>query len=87
MCLIYVQQSWNRFGYIKLWGERRLNIFPPIVQPNIKMKGETNTIKEKNPYKYNGESTHISPHSKALLNTDNQQLTNNKKVYIECYVC
>jgi len=51
------------------------------------MKGETNTIKEKNPYKYNGESTHISPHSKALLNTDNQQLTNNKKVFIECYVC
>jgi tRNA-2-methylthio-N6-dimethylallyladenosine synthase len=51
------------------------------------MKGETNTIKEKNPYKYNGESTHISPHSKALLNTDNQQLTNNKKVYIESYGC
>lgn len=51
------------------------------------MKGETNTIKEKNPYKYNGESTHISPHSKALLNTDNQQLTNNKKVFIESYGC
>ena len=51
------------------------------------MKGETNTIKEKNPYKYNGESTHISPHSKSLLNTDNQQLTNNKKVYIESYGC
>ena len=64
-----------------------MNIFPPIVQPNIKMKGETNTIKEKNPYKYNGESTHISPHSKSLLNTDNQQLTNNKKVYLESYGC
>ena len=51
------------------------------------MKGETNTIKEKNPYKYNGESTHISPHSKSLLNTDNQQLTNNKKVYLESYGC
>ena len=47
------------------------------------MKEDKTTIVEKNPYKYNGESTHSSPHSKALLSVGNQRVTNNKKVYIE----
>jgi len=51
------------------------------------MKEEKTTIVKKNPYKYNGESLHNSPHSKALLSIDNQQVTNSKKVYIESYGC
>jgi tRNA-2-methylthio-N6-dimethylallyladenosine synthase len=51
------------------------------------MKEEKTTIVKKNPYKYNGESLHNSPHSKALLSADNQQVTNSKKVYIESYGC
>lgn len=89
--LIYVQKSWNRFGYRLMWGELGLNIFPPIVTPNRKMKKvETTLIEKKNPYKYNGEilkSTHSSPHSKSLLSVVNQRVTNNKKVYIESYGC
>jgi len=49
------------------------------------MKEEKTTIVKKNPYKYNGESLHISPHSKALLSVDNQQVTNSKKVYSVIY--
>ena len=74
-----------------MWGELGLNIFPPIDTPNRKMKKvETTIIEKKNPYKYNGEileSTHSSPHSKALLSVDNQRVINNKKVFIESYGC
>jgi len=74
-----------------VWGELGLNIFPPIDTPNRKMKKvETTIIEKKNPYKYNGEileSTHSSPHSKALLSVDNQRVINNKKVFIESYGC
>jgi tRNA-2-methylthio-N6-dimethylallyladenosine synthase len=51
------------------------------------MKGLKETIPVKNPNQYNGESLHISPHTKALQGTGNQVNTNNKKVYIESYGC
>ena len=61
---------------------------------NLKNKPLTNpkslsstSYTHKNFNQYNDESTHISTHSKAYLNTDNQQLTNDKKVYLEGYVC
>ena len=66
-----------------MWGELGLNIFPPIVTPNRKMKEDKTTIVEKNPYKYNGESLHISPQPKALQRIDNQSVTKSKKFYIE----
>lgn len=47
------------------------------------MKEEKATILEKNPYQYNGESTHISPHPKSLETSVNQVVTKGKKFYIE----
>ena len=51
------------------------------------MKEEKATILEKNPYQYNGESTHISPHPKSLETSVNQVVTKGKKFYIESYGC
>jgi hypothetical protein len=51
------------------------------------MKGLTKDKIERNPNEYNGEvlkSHQSSHHSKSLLSTDNQRVTNNKKVFIEC---
>ena len=51
------------------------------------MKGLTTDKIERNPNEYNGEvlkSHQSSHHPKSLLSTDNQEITNNKKVYIEC---
>ena len=54
------------------------------------MKGLTTDKIERNPNEYNGEvlkSHQSSHHPKSLLNTDNQEITNNKKVFIESYGC
>ena len=51
------------------------------------MKGLKETIPVKNPNQYNGESLHISPHTKVLQGIGDQVNTNNKKVYIESYGC
>lgn len=47
------------------------------------MKEDKTTIVEKNPYKYNGESLHISPHPKSLQSNDNEVVTKSKKFFIE----
>ena len=51
------------------------------------MKKEETSILEKNPYQYNEQSTHISPHSKYLHYVDNQGVKKSKKFYIESYGC
>tara|TARA_B110000914_G_scaffold221836_1_gene234276 strand:+ start:193 stop:1689 length:1497 start_codon:yes stop_codon:yes gene_type:complete len=51
------------------------------------MKGLTTTIKEKNPYEYNGESLHKSPHTNQSKTTDNEVVKKSKKFYIESYGC
>ena len=51
------------------------------------MKKEETSILEKNPYQYNEQSTHISPHSKSLHYVDNQGVKKSKKFYIESYGC
>ena len=54
------------------------------------MKGLTTDKIERNPNEYNGEvlkSHQSSHHPKSLLSTDNQEITNNKKVFIESYGC
>jgi len=51
------------------------------------MKEDKTTIVEKNPYKYNGESLHISSQPKALQRIDNQSVKKTKKFYIACLGC
>ena len=51
------------------------------------MKGLTATIKEKNPYEYNGESLHKSPHTKYSQSVGEEVVTKSKKFYIESCVC
>lgn len=51
------------------------------------MKEVKTTISKKNPYRYNGESTHISPQKNQSLSTDTEGVMKNKKVYIESYGC
>ena len=43
------------------------------------MKGLTTTIKEKNPYEYNGESLHISPHTNQSETADFNVVNKSKK--------
>jgi tRNA-2-methylthio-N6-dimethylallyladenosine synthase len=51
------------------------------------MKGLEETIPVKNPYEYNGESLHISPHTNQSETTDNEVVKKSKKFYIESYGC
>ena len=46
------------------------------------MKGLTATIKEKNPYEYNGKSLHKSPHTESSLSVEDEVVAKNKKFYI-----
>ena len=49
------------------------------------MKKDETTILKRNPYQYNGESPLGSPQPKSLQRSDNQSITNTKKVFIESY--
>jgi len=51
------------------------------------MKGLTATIKEKNPYEYNGESLHKSPHTESSQSVEKEVVTKSKKFYIESSFC
>lgn len=46
------------------------------------MKKDETTILKRNPYQYNGESLLGSPQPKSLQRSDNQSITNTKKVFI-----
>ena len=87
MCLIYVPQSWNRFGYKLKWWELNFSIIHTIVIPNRKMKGLTPTIEIKDPYKHNGESHHFSHQSKSSQSVGEEVVAKSKKFYIESYGC
>ncbi len=54
------------------------------------MKEVTTKEIKRDPYQYNGEvveSNQFSHHQNSLLNTEDEVVTNNKKVYIESYGC
>ena len=51
------------------------------------MKEVKTTISKKNPYRYNGESTHFSSHQNQSQASNNEGVMKNKKVYIESYGC
>jgi len=54
------------------------------------MKKDKPSIEVNNPYEYNGEvlkTTHFSPQPKSLQSTDNESVTNKKKLFIGSYGC
>jgi hypothetical protein len=46
------------------------------------MKEDKTTLLKKNPYQYNGESLHISPHENSTQSVDDEVVTKSKKFYI-----